>query len=650
MRASVKFLLKDLLYNIQEYKEYEKEGGFESGLFNYIGRNQTTTDRALSSWCQLLNTLCHLPYSKDACSQLIVSLKDYYKNDSIRLGQVIDFEENYTSENAVHWYTRDIFLYRLLNRAFLLREPQLVFLFGFIVRDLYQQLNEEKEKYRLAHLHDRPVMKVYRGQMMTRREIAERIDFLTEYDRELVDDTHIINNTFLSTTEDRDVAMAFLMPSSTPDDQIQGLLFEIELDIRFKSHPYADITHLSQFCYEREVLITFGCVFELNYLKYNEDEKVWICKLKLIDQLDCYDIKEYQSTNDRRTLKTCVTGFLHGYTKSSVEQGTEIFDMLTSFFPAEKWIAVAKAHFLLSKFDQSEHPNNAEYLQQLTELIRMWSDYLDDSEINCFVEIGDIHQKYLAPHYSLLRNDTFAKEHYELAIISYQLAIVNTSTNYERMKIYELLSWIYLSNMVRYMKGRNEKVECIRTALKYRKLQVDCMLAHPFTDTLKIPNAIKWMASIHQSIDQYDQALTEYGRALNILQTEIKPHFISILEILKAMLKIYQEHKHDLPSVLKYKLIQHEFIVRHVNETPIPEFNLYYVVDKEFEFQLKQRNIFISHIELAHCFLDVNSVPMAKEHLSEALHILANIKTVLWEGDSEQVEGLKDRLEKNIEQ
>ncbi|CAF1602663.1 unnamed protein product, partial [Didymodactylos carnosus] len=139
-------------------------------------------------------------------------------------------------------------------------------------RDLYQQLNEEKEKYQLEHSHDRPVMKLYRGQIMSCHEIEVLIDFLSSYAREL-NDTYIINNSVLSTTEDRDVAMVFLIHSSTPDDQIQGVLFETELDIRLKSRPYAAITHLSHYD-KREVLITLGCVFVLDYLKYNENEKI----------------------------------------------------------------------------------------------------------------------------------------------------------------------------------------------------------------------------------------------------------------------------------------------------------------------------------------------------------------------------------------
>ena len=96
--------------------------------------------------------------------------------------------------------------------------------------------------------------------------------------------------------------------------------------------------------------------------------------------------------------------------------------------------------------------------------------------------------------------------------------------------------------------------------------------------------------------------------------------------------------------MLQYKIIQHEYIVRDVNETPREEFNLYYTVDKKFELQMRQEKIFTSHIELAHCFLDVKNSHMAKEHLSEALRIAVSVENRTWESDSEKMKTLKERL------
>ena len=131
------------------------------------------------------------------------------------------------------------------------------------------------------------------------------------------------------------------------------------------------------------------------------------------------------------------------------------------------------------------------------------------------------------------------------------MAIENASTDYERMKIYEQLFWIYKSEIVKYTNDRKEQVKCIHTAIKYQKLQLENMLSYYFTDTLRIPKVMQWIATNHQSIDEYDDALIYYEKALKLLQEEVKPHFELISEILKSILEIYEEQKHDLHSVLK---------------------------------------------------------------------------------------------------
>jgi predicted RNA-binding protein len=74
-------------------------------------------------------------------------------------------------------------------------------------------------------------------------------------------------------------------------------------------------------------------------------------------------------------------------------------------------------------------------------------------------------------------------------------------------------------------------------------------------------------------------------------------------------------------------MIQHEYIVRDANETPIEEFKLdHHIVDEKFEVQMRKQKIFTSHIELTHCFLNVDNYDMANEHLSEALKIAAKVE------------------------
>ncbi|CAF0888665.1 unnamed protein product, partial [Didymodactylos carnosus] len=134
--------------------------------------------------------------------------------------------------------------------------------------------------------------------------------------------------------EDRTVASTFLIQSPTPDEQRLGVLFEIELDVRLKSRPYAGITHLSYFNEESEILLGIRYVSELREVSHDESEKVWICILKLINDFDINDKKEYESTSERPTLKTCVSLLLEEFrTALDIEEETKILHMLIQYFP-----------------------------------------------------------------------------------------------------------------------------------------------------------------------------------------------------------------------------------------------------------------------------------------------------------------------------
>jgi hypothetical protein len=169
--------------------------------------------------------------------KLIELLKTYYADNPIEMRKVEEFERTYNSKQAIQWYTRDAFLYRMLNTALRQHNIDLMFLFGFFIQDFYRKLQvEHEQQFILTHL-DHPMIKVYCSQRMLRREIED----IGEWAGSLV-----VNSCF-STTLDRSLAGMFLDPSLEPYNQYQSVLFEIEIDTRYKCRPYANISHLSQF-------------------------------------------------------------------------------------------------------------------------------------------------------------------------------------------------------------------------------------------------------------------------------------------------------------------------------------------------------------------------------------------------------------------
>jgi len=87
-------------------------------------------------------------------------------------------------------------------------------------------------------------------------------------------------NSFLSTSLDRRVAL-FNIGDSTLSDGFECVLFKIDANPRLDNvKPFANITSLSYFHQEDEVLIILGSIFRLIDIYYSED-RVWIIQMEL---------------------------------------------------------------------------------------------------------------------------------------------------------------------------------------------------------------------------------------------------------------------------------------------------------------------------------------------------------------------------------
>ena len=88
----------------------------------------------------LIDVLIRMKSIESDKQQLIQLCKKEYQNNNNELKCVREFEKDYRKEKAVWWYTRDSFLYRVLNKALRIQNIDLLFLLRFVIRDIYQQL------------------------------------------------------------------------------------------------------------------------------------------------------------------------------------------------------------------------------------------------------------------------------------------------------------------------------------------------------------------------------------------------------------------------------------------------------------------------------------------------------------------------------
>ncbi|CAF1402628.1 unnamed protein product [Rotaria sp. Silwood1] len=532
-------LLYDLKADVLQYKKYEN-----NGIFNDLGRKEdNTTDDAIESWwVTYMDVLIYLSYPDEFYHKLVDSLRTYYDGKETELKILDEFEKEYKPDRAVWWYTRNTFLYSILNRALRQHNIAVMFLFGFFVQDLYRQVQAEYERLKLEHLVE-PTMNVYRGQIMSRNEINE-----------LNSDFNIINNSLLSTSSDRQLALFFLPePDQMEDSSHERVLFEIGIDIRRQSRPYADISHLSQFSGELEILFMTGTPFKIvrqNGVSYNENEKLWTVKLQLTRDEFLVDDRAFGSfTCDSQRLKKCLTPLSDSLQFASIEDINLIFDIFCDLYTQEeKWINALRFH-CIGRYQSWPENNITAALSYYNKALQTWNN-----ESNyCSINIGQIRHD-IARCYSkdAIINPSMSSKYFNLAIESYIKAIEETTTEIEQIDIYEKLSELYM-NISDNLK-----------AIQYKELQVQFTLKYYSSiDDEKCAISLNSLAFLYEKIKRYDNALTNYEKAIKILLESIVSHSSWwIIPICNNLIKIYNEQKDDYNSALKYELIKNEYVLK----------------------------------------------------------------------------------------
>jgi sugar lactone lactonase YvrE len=192
---------------------------------------------------------------------LIADCKTEYQGNDSELNKIRQFQEKYSSNEALWWYTRESFYYKTLNKALRSQNIHMIFLYRSFITDIYRQLKENP--------CDTP-LRVYRSQLMTKDELKELKRLIGQF---------ISVNSFLSTSKDRSTAL-FLAGDATVQTDMERVLFEIDADpIMASSQPFADISILSEFD-ESEVLFMVGSIFRLNGISFDVDQG-WIIQMSL---------------------------------------------------------------------------------------------------------------------------------------------------------------------------------------------------------------------------------------------------------------------------------------------------------------------------------------------------------------------------------
>lgn len=456
----------------------------------------------------LIYCLLRMKASTHEKNDLITLCKDEYKGNQREITIINDFEKTYIPSRAIWWYTRQSFVYRLLNKALRVQNIDLIYQFRFFIRDLHRQLSENQCS---SPIH------VYRGQLMFPDELQILKDSVGQY---------ISINSFFSTSFNRDLALVF----SRNTDQYKKILFEIDANPQCDNEkPFANISGLSYFPDECEVLFMLGSIFRLVDLNSNNDN---LCTIHMtLSSENDYELKPIleHMKNQYSQDKTDLLSFGHilrnmgkfheaeNYYRRLLNPASNDSQELGRCYHSLGVIAYEKGDYNSSL---KWHKNSLE--------IKLHSLKSDDPQLaNSYNSIGTIYER---------------KKDYKRALQAFQtsLAILKQAYGNDHPKVALCLNNI--AGIYQTEKKYKEALEYNKKALKIREKHLPA--DHPDLGASHSNTGI-----IYRCLGNYNLALKHHSRSLDIHRKTLPPQHPQIAASLTNLGLVYED-KHELQLAL----------------------------------------------------------------------------------------------------
>ena len=231
-------------------------------------RNLSKENKQFIAFQLLLDIILRLDQNIYAKQELIEFCQTKYQNNPAQLNQIDDFKRNYRSEDAAKWYTKESFLYRLLNESLRIEIIDHIVKMRYFIHDLHNQLAQLQPSF-IQSLNGKLSLTLYRGQTMKingLNEIRENYGGL------------ISMNSFLSATQEEDVAVLFSGNGEMIDPNEVSIIYEMLINTNIRSTPFAKIESVME--NEEEILFSMGSVFRIGDVKMARN-RVYYVKLTM---------------------------------------------------------------------------------------------------------------------------------------------------------------------------------------------------------------------------------------------------------------------------------------------------------------------------------------------------------------------------------
>jgi hypothetical protein len=191
-----------LLKSIREKMNIVEKQTLAFSLFDQKQKSLKDLSKESASflWHQMLiYVLRQMAQDDQSKKEMLDMCRDYYQKNKYELKKIKEFEESYSREKAIEWYTDECFLYKLLNKALRIEDIELLYTFRFFIIDLCAAIENDNH-----NLKTKGILTLYRGTQIPMEELQKLKENVGKI---------ISTNGFLSTSRNMNVSLRFADPN-----------------------------------------------------------------------------------------------------------------------------------------------------------------------------------------------------------------------------------------------------------------------------------------------------------------------------------------------------------------------------------------------------------------------------------------------------
>lgn len=428
-------------------------------------------------------------------SDLLTLCQNQYKGNKLQLNILHEFQRNYTSNDAIWWFTRDIFLTELFNKALKTQNLDLIFLFRFFIQDLEQQVHQ----YQCL-----TPIKVYRYQLISNKQL--------ELLKTSVGNFISINN-FLLTNVNRDSVLSY-SKLSVNNNGYQPILFEITADFSLeKIKAFGNIT-VQKYSpnNQNEVLFMLGSIFEIKNIS-QDDNNLWIIEMILTSKTNEYlklIFDDLSNENHDDNINLLSFGYIL-QKMNKLNESEKYYNRLFIELPEEdKRIAYCCLNLGNISFLKDDYDTSLKWLLK---------------SLDCSIRTLQPNDKFFALIYNSMGHVYNGQGDIKLSIESYNKAIIiwKQSIDDNYLDIAECMNNIGI--IYKREKDYLLALECFKKTLFILKEYLP-------SDHFDLCKTHSNIASTYRQIGEYDLALEHYNQSFEILE---KHYSLDHPDIAKAL-------------------------------------------------------------------------------------------------------------------